>query len=220
MSENPYQSPSAEPQVVGVNSGSREDLRSVAKYQKGILVCILIYLVAVIGQFAVPEEVRAIIGLGVLGVGLVGTVFVFLLAIKVYNTVVGVLLGILTLVPCIGLIVLLVVNGKATAVLKQNGIKVGLLGANLSQIYPTKSGEDADCWSPFPLTPTIDMRVRSRRFGRCMTLQSSFTVVALIRKPTLGNRSACGDVEFDDKYPDAQPGIPPRPNFVISLDEN
>jgi len=45
-----------------------------------------------------------------------------------------VLLGILTLIPCIGLIVLLVVNGKATGILKQNGIKVGLLGANLSQI--------------------------------------------------------------------------------------
>ncbi len=134
MSENPYQSPSAEPQVVGVNSGSREDLRSVAKYQKGILVCILIYVIAMIGQFAIPVEARAILGLGILVVGLVGTVFVFLLAIKVYNTVVGVLLGILTLVPCIGLIVLLVVNGKATAVLKQNGIKVGFLGANPSQI--------------------------------------------------------------------------------------
>ena len=134
MSENPYQSPSAQSQVVGVKSGSREDLKRVAKYQKGILVCILIYLVAVIGQFAIPAEARAIIGLGVLVIGLVGTVFVFLLAIKVYNTGVGVLLGILTLVPCIGLIVLLVVNGKATAVLKQNGIKVGLLGANLSQI--------------------------------------------------------------------------------------
>jgi hypothetical protein len=59
---------------------------------------------------------------------------VFLLAIKVYSTGVGVLLGILTLVPCIGLIVLLIVNGKATGILKQNGIKVGLLGANLSQI--------------------------------------------------------------------------------------
>ena len=35
--------------------------------------------------------------------------------------------------PYIGLIVLLVVNGKATGILKQNGIKVGLLGANLSQ---------------------------------------------------------------------------------------
>jgi hypothetical protein len=87
-----------------------------------------------IGQFAVPAELGFIIGLGVLVVGLVGTVFVFLLAIKVYNTGVGVLLGILTLVPCIGLFVLLVVNGKATGVLKQNGIKVGLLGANLSQI--------------------------------------------------------------------------------------
>jgi hypothetical protein len=134
MSENPYQSPSAQSQVVGVKSGSREDLRSVAKYQKGILVCILIYLIAMIGQFAVPAELGFIIGLGVLVVGLVGTVFVFLLAIKVYNTGVGVLLGILTLVPCIGLFVLLVVNGKATGVLKQNGIKVGLLGANLSQI--------------------------------------------------------------------------------------
>ena len=106
----------------------------MAKYQKGIIVCILIYVIAMIGQFAIPAEARAIIGLGVLVLGLVGTVFVFLLAIKVYNTGVGVLLGILTFVPCIGLIVLLVVNGKATGVLKQNGIKVGLLGANLSQI--------------------------------------------------------------------------------------
>jgi hypothetical protein len=32
------------------------------------------------------------------------------------------------------LITLLVVNGKATAILKQNGIRVGLLGANLSEI--------------------------------------------------------------------------------------
>ncbi len=134
MSENPYQSPSAAPQIVGVKSGSREDLRSVAKYQKGILVCILIYLCAVIGQFAIPAELRPIIALGILAVGLAGTVFVFLLAIKVYSVGVGVLLGVLTLVPCIGLIVLLIVNGKATGILKQNGIKVGLLGANLSQI--------------------------------------------------------------------------------------
>ena len=134
MNENPYQSPSDESPIVGVKSGSREDLRSVAKYQKGILVCILVYLIAVIGQFAIPAEFRPIIALGVLAVGLAGTVFVFLLAIKVYSTGVGVLMAILTLVPCVGLIMLLVVNGKATAILKQNGIKVGLLGANLSQI--------------------------------------------------------------------------------------
>jgi hypothetical protein len=134
MSENPYQSPAAESQVVGVKSGHRDDLRSVAKYQKGILICILIYLLAVLAQFGIPAELRLVLALGVLVVGIVGTIFVFLLAMKVYSTVVGVLLGILTLVPCVGLIVLLVVNGKATAILRQNGIKVGLLGANLSKI--------------------------------------------------------------------------------------
>ncbi|MCL4194085.1 MAG: hypothetical protein KJZ87_20275 [Thermoguttaceae bacterium] len=34
----------------------------------------------------------------------------------------------------IGLITLLVVNGQATNVLRQNGIRVGLLGADMSQL--------------------------------------------------------------------------------------
>ena len=63
-----------------------------------------------------------------------GAVFVFLLSIKIYGTGLGIVLGILSLVPLVGLVVLLIVNGKATGVLKQNGIKVGLLGANLSQV--------------------------------------------------------------------------------------
>ena len=134
MSENPYQPPSAESAAVGVKSGLREDLKSVAKYQKGILVCILIYLIAVFTQFLLPPELRPIVAFGVLAVGLAGTIFVILLAMKVYNTGVGILLGVLTLVPCLGLIILLVVNGKATSILKQNGIKVGLLGADLSQV--------------------------------------------------------------------------------------
>jgi len=40
-----------------------------------------------------------------------------------------IVLGVLSLVPLIGLLVLLVVNGKATNILRQNDIKVGLLGA-------------------------------------------------------------------------------------------
>jgi len=42
MSDNPYQSPSSQSQIVGVKSGSREDLRSEAQHQKAILVSILI----------------------------------------------------------------------------------------------------------------------------------------------------------------------------------
>jgi predicted Na+-dependent transporter len=70
MSENPYEPPKMESQIIGVLSGRREDLRIVAKHQKGILVCILIYLIAVVVQFALPADVRPILALGVLLVGL------------------------------------------------------------------------------------------------------------------------------------------------------
>jgi hypothetical protein len=133
MSENPYQSPLADCQVVGVKSGKHEDVRAIAVYQKGILICILIYLLGVIGQFGVPPEIRLIFGLVPMVAGLVGLVIVFLLSTKVYSTAVGILLAILTLVPLLGLLVLLMVNGKATTILRQNGHKVGLLGARLSE---------------------------------------------------------------------------------------
>lgn len=134
VSINPYQPPSLESQAVGVLSGTRDDLRAVAKYQKGIIVCILVYLILVIVQFALPPDLRPILGLLLIPLGIIGTVFVFLLSTKVYGTPLGIVFGLLTLVPCVGLIMLLVVNGKATSVLKQNGIQVSLLGANMSQL--------------------------------------------------------------------------------------
>jgi hypothetical protein len=45
-----------------------------------------------------------------------------------------VLYAILMFVPCVSLIVLLMLNGKATAQLKQAGIKVGLMGADPNSI--------------------------------------------------------------------------------------
>ena len=134
MSYNPFEAPESDSKVIGVLSGTREDLKNVARYQKGVLVCILIYFLAVIGQFALPQDLRMILGIGVLFVGLTGAVFAFLLAMKTHGTGQGILLGILCLVPCVGLLVLLIINSKATSVLKQNGIKVGLLGADLSSI--------------------------------------------------------------------------------------
>ncbi len=130
----PYQSPESVSEAYGVRSGRREDVRSVAKYQKGILVCILAQLIGAVVQFALPPEVLVFLAVGIFVVAIVGTVYVFLLAIKVYSTALGILLGILTLIPCVGLIVLLLVNGKATTIIRQNGIKVCLLGANVSQI--------------------------------------------------------------------------------------
>lgn len=111
---------------------SGSDLREVATYQRGIILCILVYLLAVVGQFLIPQEFRLFLGFAVLGLGLVATVFTFLLSTKIYSAGIGVLLGVLTLIPCVGLIVLLVINAKATGILKERGINVGLLGADMS----------------------------------------------------------------------------------------
>jgi hypothetical protein len=111
-----------------------EDLRAIAGFQKGIILCILIYIGAVAAQFAIPEEYRLFLYIGVGVLGIISTVCVFLLSTRVYSTGVGVTLAILTLVPLIGLIVLLIINGKATDILKKNGIHVGLLGARSSDL--------------------------------------------------------------------------------------
>jgi hypothetical protein len=143
VNENPYQAPMADLRpAVGVLSGKREDVRAVAVYQKGMLVCILVYLLAIVGRvmaaFVITTPSAAlgaaiVCGLAVLAAGLGGLVFVFLLSTKVYGVAIGILLGLLTFLPCIGLLVLLIINGKATNVLRQNGHRVGLLGASLPE---------------------------------------------------------------------------------------
>lgn len=111
-----------------------EHLKKVATYQKGIIVAIVLYLLLVAGQGLVPQDLRWMVGLAALPVMVGATVCVFLLAIELYSTAVGVLLAVLTLVPCVGLIVLLLINSRASERLTSSGIRVGLLGADMSQV--------------------------------------------------------------------------------------
>ena len=55
-----------------------------------------------------------------------------MLATPLHGAAAGVLLGVLTILPLVGLIVLIVVDSKATNVLKINGIPVGLFGAKIT----------------------------------------------------------------------------------------
>lgn len=116
------------------NKKSPTDLRTIATHQKGILVCILIYIIAVVGQVVLPPELKLFVMIGVGIVGVAATVFVFLLATKLYTGGTGIVLAVLTLVPLLGLVILLMINSKATGVLKENGIAVGLLGAKMSDL--------------------------------------------------------------------------------------
>ena len=56
-----------------------------------------------------------------------------MLASRINNTAVGVIMGILTLVPCVGLLVLLMINSSATRILRDSGHDVGFLGADMSE---------------------------------------------------------------------------------------
>lgn len=147
MSDNPFQSPMSQPeapppQAEGVVSGQWKDLKSVAVYQKGIMFGILFNLLSYGAAMsmggselaeAAPMLILVLACVALLG-ALVSLIFTVLLSMKVYNVAVGILLGLFAIVPCIGLIILFVVNSKATQTLQANGIKIGLMGARLSDV--------------------------------------------------------------------------------------
>jgi hypothetical protein len=143
--QNPYQAPNTfvpSGRAVGVNSGNVEDLKKVAQYQKGIMYCILanitLFIVNIAAGQALSGGAAMMAGLVILGIyvliAVAQLVCIVLLATQVYNLALGIVFGVLSFVPCLGLILLLVVNQKATSVLQQNGIKVGLMGADMSQL--------------------------------------------------------------------------------------
>jgi hypothetical protein len=138
MSQNPYEAPRVTDAAIGVKSGRREDLLPVAQYQKGIIYCILANIVLFILNLAAGQSQSTVAGLVIVGlyaiVAVAQLVLIALLAAKVYNVVLGIFIGIFSFVPCLGLLLLLVVNQKATSVLQQNGIRVGLMGADMSQL--------------------------------------------------------------------------------------
>ena len=92
--------------------------------------------------FAVVLETKSLIAVGlgmlvVVGVIVLTVVCVFRLALSIYSTATAITVGILTLIPYLGILILLIINSKATKILRTNGIKVGLMGDKVKQIPMT-----------------------------------------------------------------------------------
>jgi len=142
MSDNPFHTPLGLPRgISGVRIGTLESLKKVAQNQRGVLACILAEILIVVAQIVLrpmvgpdSELLTLLASIALLASGVLAAVFVFRLAVNVYHPAVGAALGILALVPCIGLVALLTINAKANDVLRQNGIHVGLLGARASDL--------------------------------------------------------------------------------------
>jgi hypothetical protein len=145
MDDNPYRSPTTvhAPIATQVGDGNRSrtgpELRAIASAQRFIIYAILGYLILVVVMVILrPRDVpgvdfiAGIVGLGTAICGLIGIVR---LAANLYrSTLVGILNGLAMFLPFIGLLVLAMVNARATRVLKKHGIRVGLLGANSSDV--------------------------------------------------------------------------------------
>lgn len=144
MSTNPYASPTADSGPPGQPPGPgpfppglREDLKAVATYQRYVLWCLLLQIivygagVAALRSGVIPLFVFQI-SLGL--VGLAGVVSAILLGIRVYGVVLGILFGLFAFFPCIGLLILLLMNQRATSYLQQHGIVVGFMGADPDSI--------------------------------------------------------------------------------------
>jgi hypothetical protein len=124
--------------------GKREGLRTIALYQKYLIMCVLGLLTANILSIVLSSTsggrppggpvlgLVLLIALAALAAWIGGIVLGAMLANKVYNEVAAIFVGILSLIPCINLVTWLVVNGKATRLLRDKGIEVGFLGADLS----------------------------------------------------------------------------------------
>ncbi len=131
------------PPIVNETPGG-VDVQGVAKNQKIVIWIILVRLLLIVGGVAVAmmlggggQGSQASLGAMVLAMRLVqlvtfvlSIVFIVLLMTAMRTQVLWrVLAAIGLIIPLVGLIILLVVNGKATALLRANGYTVGLMGA-------------------------------------------------------------------------------------------
>ena len=140
MNNNLYTAPSVDPASSFMDKQAEVRFRKIASAQKYVIFAILAYIiVAIAAAFTmnkVDMDTAAILGLGVIAIVIFGLVSAFRLASHTSGmlTAVFCLVGMLIPFPLIGLIILVVLNQKATKLLKQNGWKVGLLGAKKLEV--------------------------------------------------------------------------------------
>jgi hypothetical protein len=120
------------------------DVGEVARRQRAIMFCLLGYMGFILLVFlavgvmsgargssvdkADMSALESLVSVIAFAVMVVTAVCVFRLALAVYGTGTGILMGLLTFIPMVGLIVLLIVNGKATSLLRRYGIRVACSG--------------------------------------------------------------------------------------------
>jgi hypothetical protein len=116
-------------------------LRRIIRYQRWMIAVVLAQLVLWFGFIVLTtlrhdmgrEPIRFPIFLTLILNG-VGALFVFLMLLELRGAFSAVTLALAALFPCVGLLVITMVNSYATTELKRNGVNVGLFGASLADL--------------------------------------------------------------------------------------
>lgn len=122
---------------MALRGSNRDYLLKVATAQKHVLYVVLAYVLLIVVNLVLGRVLPGMINVGMfafLAVAIAGAITVYRLASLFRSKVVAAIYLVGLLVPCLGLLLLLSISQEATRVLKENGIKVGLLGANLDDI--------------------------------------------------------------------------------------
>jgi hypothetical protein len=106
---------------------TQQELLEVANYQKNILWLILISMAASLIPYATILT------------GIIQLYFIFSLAVAARSSAAWLYL-VMGFIPLFNLLSLLHINGKATRILQSNGIRVGLMGVNPTDLKKLKLG--------------------------------------------------------------------------------
>ncbi len=130
-----------------------DELRRIARYHRWIVLLVLAQLTLWACCLLLSLRERTPFGgssefpiVVTVVLGCAGGIYSFLIYWTVRDPLWAVVMGLACIPPGMGLLVLAVVNGTATRELTDNGVKVGLLGADAEAIpdWPTYDAGDAD----------------------------------------------------------------------------
>jgi predicted RNA-binding Zn-ribbon protein involved in translation (DUF1610 family) len=119
-----------------------KEAKAIASAQRNLVVSILLWLVCAVGSSGLQRSIAAnrdpamsLVVLIVAAIGLAGYVgvasYIFVLARRMYNVGVGILLAFLAIIPCVNLLIAFMVNQRVNRYLQDNGYEVGLFGAKV-----------------------------------------------------------------------------------------
>ena len=123
-------SPSPAPPTGGPDGTfSLPDLQKIIRRQRAVNVSILLYILAFLLFCILPDRFQRAAQVVYYAAYISAGVCVFLLLLKIHGWPTTLLLAFLSMAPCVGLVVLLMVSHQATEILKRNGYTVGFFGA-------------------------------------------------------------------------------------------